>query len=340
MSTIPKIVVLTPVKNEAWILDRFLAVTSLFADLIIISDQNSIDGSRDIYKKYPKVHLIENTDTFYNEASRQNILIETARKLVPGPRILLALDSDEILAANAIETSDWQNMLKAESGTIIYFEKPDLYKSPMQVLRFKNRWPLGYVDDGCQHHPTIIHSTRIPQPDYAKHLYLKDVIILHYALTRSLAQNSKMRYYSVIENLNNTSKFYTRRKGYAYKKDYTKNGWLEKSDLNWFNKWQELGIDMLTIPTQQYYWQDFEILRLFKKHGYRRFWLDDIWYFNWEEFRKYAIENNYKEISEIRIKNPPMLLVGLLKICDKLQKSYNTFKTTINNIKLSMQVEN
>ena len=68
MNQTPKIVVITPVKNEAWILDRFLAVTSQFADCIIIADQNSTDESKDICKKYPKVIVIDNKSTKYDES--------------------------------------------------------------------------------------------------------------------------------------------------------------------------------------------------------------------------------------------------------------------------------
>jgi glycosyltransferase involved in cell wall biosynthesis len=47
----PTIICLTPVKNEAWLLDRFLQATSLWADFIIIADQMSTDGSQEIAKK-------------------------------------------------------------------------------------------------------------------------------------------------------------------------------------------------------------------------------------------------------------------------------------------------
>ena len=324
MIDFPKIVVITPVKNEAWILERFLQVTSEFADHIIIADQNSTDGSRNICMKYAKVHLIENSNAQYNEASRQKLLIETARKLVPGPRILLALDSDELLAADAMETIEWKRMLNAKPGTILYFEKPDLLHSLHQAIRYRSSWPLGYVDDGCEHNPRIIHSVRIPQPDYAVHMDLYNIKILHYALTRPAAQASKMRFYSVLENVNHTMKFYTRRKGYGLKRDFTKEGTVEPSNPLWFEGWTKKGIDMFTISNSDYYWQDFEVLKLFKKHGYKKFWLDDIWYFDWEKFRKHAI--SIGEAPNYPIKNPPALLVIMLRICDNLQRLYNRFK--------------
>ncbi len=44
----PVLICLTPIRNEAWILERFLQCASLWADYIIIGDQNSDDGSREI----------------------------------------------------------------------------------------------------------------------------------------------------------------------------------------------------------------------------------------------------------------------------------------------------
>ena len=58
----PLLVVLTPVRNEAWILPAFLKATSLWADYIIIADQMSTDGSRDIYPQFEKVIVVDNTN--------------------------------------------------------------------------------------------------------------------------------------------------------------------------------------------------------------------------------------------------------------------------------------
>src|SRR5205085_11499412 len=109
--------------------DRFLQVTSQFADHIVVADQNSTDGSVDLYGRYPKVILIRNNSEEYDEADRQKLLIQKARELIPEPKILLALDADEMLAANAMRTSGWESMLKAKPGTVLCFEKPDLYFS-------------------------------------------------------------------------------------------------------------------------------------------------------------------------------------------------------------------
>ena len=69
----PKIICLTPVRNESWILEKFLKCASLWADIIIIADQESDDGSREIAKNFEKVKLVDNKSGYFSEA--KNIFI-------------------------------------------------------------------------------------------------------------------------------------------------------------------------------------------------------------------------------------------------------------------------
>lgn len=314
MSERPKIVVITPVRNEEWILDRFLAVTSRFADQIIIADQCSTDASRDICLKYPKVTLIVNESENYDEASRQNLLIQKARELVPGPRIILALDADEIVAANAMEASGWQEMLEARPGTVLYFEKPDLYMTTDQCIRYDTPWPIGYVDDGAKHQPRKIHSIRVPVPNGAPELHVRDVKVLHYGMVRLNAQESKVRMYCVVENTLGTMSFWRRRIAYEPNRDWTKLGRLEASLPEWFAGWERDGIDMRTIRPQTYYWTDFEVLKHFAQYGARRYWFDDIWEFNWEGC--HACLPSYGSANG-NIARPPKMLTLSLRMWDK-----------------------
>ena len=300
----PKIVVITPVKNEAWILERFLSVTSEFADHIIIADQNSTDGSQAICKKYPKVILVENKSDKFNESDRQLLLIQAARDLIPEHKILLALDADEILAANAIETQSWQAMLKAKPGTVLCFEKPDLFTTTHECIRTGILTPLGYVDDGAEHKPQKIHSVRIPMPEYATRLHIHDIKIIHYAVTRLDAHASKLRLYSVIENVLDVSNPLSRRSRYPSNPDYLSLGKLETAPNEWFLGWENRGIDMHTIIKQKYYHYDFEVLRYFHKYGIKRFWLEDIWKYDWEACRQYAQSIGMANIPDYPIHKP------------------------------------
>ena len=59
------IVVLTPTKNEEWILERFLRVTTQFADLVIVADQGSTDRTREICERFENVRVIGNPSPDY-----------------------------------------------------------------------------------------------------------------------------------------------------------------------------------------------------------------------------------------------------------------------------------
>jgi glycosyltransferase involved in cell wall biosynthesis len=333
MSRGPKIVVITPIKNEAWILQRFLSVTSEFADHIVIADQDSTDASVSICQRYPKVTLIHNSSDGYDEAARQRLLIEAARDLVPDPKIILALDADEILASDALGAPGWRSMLAAAPGTVLYFEKPDLYLTTGQCIRYARPWPLGYVDDGAEHKPKRIHSIRIPTPKSSPKLHVQDVKILHYALTRMDALRSKQRMYCVVEHILGVSPFWTRRLAYNARMDWRSLGQPEPSRAEWFEGWERLGIDMHTIPSEVYHWQDYEVLRYFTQYGERRFWIDDIWDMDWESCRAHARSIGEARIQHHRICAPPSIIEALLRVLDKSVSSLRGIRgsATINN---------
>src|SRR4051812_45117660 len=119
MSSRPQVVCLTPVKDEAWILERFLAAASVWADHIVVADQGSTDGSRTIAARFEKVKLVENKSEGYDEGARQRLLLETARAVVPGPRVLIALDADEALTAGATASPEWRRILESAPGTVL-----------------------------------------------------------------------------------------------------------------------------------------------------------------------------------------------------------------------------
>ena len=315
MNNRPKIVVLTPVRNEAWILKRFLAVTSAFADHIIIADQHSTDESRDICKGFQKVWLIENAATEYNEWARQKLLIEEARRRVPSPRILLALDADEILAADGSALQGWSDMLHAAPGTVLWFEKPDLCITTRECNRFYDHyWPLGYVDDGAEHSASLIHSRRVPCTDSSHHLKVHDVKFLHYNMVRPAANMAKRRMYCVIEALAGTKSWVRRMLEYRSGTDWTKQGPLEPCPESWFDGWERMGIDMHTVPQSPFHWQDVEVLGKMKEFGEGRFYHEDIWDFDWEACRRWAVKEGIQNVPNVPIKGPGSLWRMFLKV--------------------------
>ena len=86
-------IVVTPTRNESWIIRRFAAAAKLWAHHVIVADQLSTDGTREILRATPGVELVLNESPTFDEAHRQNLLLTHARK-IPGKRILIGLDAD------------------------------------------------------------------------------------------------------------------------------------------------------------------------------------------------------------------------------------------------------
>lgn len=250
-----KIICMTPIKNEAWILDKFLYAASLWADHIIIADQMSNDGSRDVALKYEKVILIDNESTEFNEPERQKLLINEARKIT-GKKLLIALDADEFISANAFESSGWKKMITADVGTVFKF------KWPFITHDFKKYWagdtanmPFAYMDDGENHVGKKIHSTRVPYPDSALVVGIDDFVIMHYQFTDWKRMESKHRWYQCFERIqypNKSSIEIFRRYNHMYR--------IKESDKksippNWFDGYSQLAVDLRSTKTDVvYYW--------------------------------------------------------------------------------------
>lgn len=201
----PLNIVMTPVRNEAWVLRAFLETTSLWADYIIIVDQMSTDGSREIAKEYPKVILIDNKNLDFNEAERQAMLVTKAREVAAGRDTLLwGLDADEILSANFRGTTDWQRILYSVPGDVFWFKWAEICPNQKEYwLSPTTYYPWLFHDDGKEPHGNYVrnmHSMRIPYPIEEKQMYyVDDFRVLHLAYLNQHRVASKRRFYQFVD---------------------------------------------------------------------------------------------------------------------------------------------
>ena len=185
MSSLPIHIVMTPVRNEAWVLKAFLESTSSWADYIIIADQMSTDGSREIAMQYEKVILIDNKNPDFNEAERQSMLVAKAREVAGGRDTLLwGLDADEILTANFLETEDWKRIIHSVPGDVFWFKWVEICPDKKHYwISPSTYYPWLFHDDGKEPHGNYVrnmHSMRIPYPIEERQMYyVDDFRVLH-----------------------------------------------------------------------------------------------------------------------------------------------------------------
>ena len=206
-------IVMTPTRNEAWVIRAFLECNGLWADYIIIADQMSIDGTREIISEYIdkwkveggkcKLIMIDNTNPEFNEAERQSMLVAKAREVAAGRDTLLwGLDADEILPANWQETEDGKKILSSIKGDVFWFKwaqlAPDKKHYGDSVY-----YPWLFHDDGVEPHGNYVrnmHSMRIPYPIEEKQMYyVKDFRVLHCGLLDPMRIAAKNRFYQFVD---------------------------------------------------------------------------------------------------------------------------------------------
>ena len=291
----PTIICLTPVKNEAWILDRFLKAASLWADHIIIADQMSTDGSREICKKYEKVILIDNKSEAFNEPERQKLLIDEARK-IEGPRLLITLDADEIFTPNITDSPEWQTILSAESGTVFEFQLANLCPD-LQYMWLVSFFPWGYMDDGAEHIGDKIHSARIPMRQTSDKVRMNEIKVLHFQYTHWNRMATKHRWYQCFELVEkvNTPIAVFRRYHHMYE---INNSQLKPIPQKWIDDYSKQGIDITSVFHQVMLFWEKAVLDYMDKYDTRFFAHLNIWDANWTYIAKkwnYPNPEKYKD---------------------------------------------
>ena len=307
----PKLICLTPVRNEQWCLKPFLKAASIWADHILIANQHSTDDSAQIAAEFEKVMLIENKDDVYNEASRQSLLIAEARK-IPGNKILVALDADEMFSPNFLNTNDWQRILNSAPGEVFGLKWVNIEPNWKQYTSPDFYYPWIFHDDGITEHKNYvraIHSMRIPYPIEADaHGYnqVNDFKVLHFAHLNPSRQKSKARYYQMTEILQ--GEFTNPIAAY---RTYTPHNNQKMYDFpsTWLEKYKKIGIDLkseIDIESVSN-WFDQMTMEYLNKFGANRFGKIDIWREKW-------LSNDGRKV----YKDPRTLSIKLLHMYLKL----------------------
>jgi hypothetical protein len=279
----PLVICLTPIKDEAWILERFLKCVSTWADHIIIADQQSKDGSKEIARRFPKVTLIENSSESYSEWDRQQLLISAARK-IPGPKILITLDADEFFTANLLSSPEWQTILSSSPGTVIRFQWLEVFADTRGLCYFRFPWdpPIGFVDDGTEHNGSLILSVRVPWKTGATTITPTQIKVMHYCLFDRDRFRSRIRWYQCYEHLN-THKRPIHLYRFYHQDLFVRSDVIKPVPTDWVQRYEESGIDMSSVQRPAAYRWDREVLELFEKHGAARFKRLGIWDADWAE---------------------------------------------------------
>jgi len=289
----------TPVRNEAWIIDRFLSAAKSWADHVVVADQQSSDGTLELLQATPGVEVVINESRVFDEAHRQKILLERARQF-EGRRILIGLDADEALSANCLESKEWKQIAEAEPGTILRFRWVNILPGFKEVWIPPTYNAFGFVDNGCDFTGWRIHSPRVPQPENAPVIDLDEIVVLHFQYVAWERMIAKHRWYQAWEHVKHQQK----RPLEIFREYNHMYGSWDKSEIyplrqEWLAGYDRAGIDFRSLQSEPVSWWDREIVQMLQDHGTTGFRRIAIWNEDWNAMAR-RIGTNGADLSDPR----------------------------------------
>ena len=283
----PLLVVVSIVRNEAWVLDAFLSAASLWADMIIIADQMSTDGSREIYKRYPKVHVIDNNMPNMHQAASRRLVLNEARRILNGNTnaVLFALDADEILEGDFIHSEAWDKIIHSKPNDCFEWSWMNLlpgdesrYTVPIPyywAVHVSHQFWEGTFPDNN------IHEWRLPFPSPCDNeIVLKGFYSLHFGYFNVKRQQNKIRFYQV-NSLEDRARYNVINVYRQYHDTRKKESFIVPDDA--YVYYQKNGLEILTLLNLDddgvHYTN--EIKTYFAKNGIQKYIMLDIWDEEW-----------------------------------------------------------
>jgi glycosyltransferase involved in cell wall biosynthesis len=274
------VICVLPVKNESWILKQFIEAALAWADIIIIGDHNSTDGSASIARQYDRVKVIPLRNPSFDAGARRKTLLDEARK-IPGKRLIFVIDADEMLSANSVDSLEWELMLNAEPGTSFQFDSP--YLLPGLEYAYIIALEGAFIDDGSQYSGSIIDEPRKPVTTGPK-IQLTDIKVLHYQHIDPQRLLSRHQFYKCVEIIERGTRPWAACIGYQETdiKSYglpiipVDQAWLKGYD--WLDEFK-----LKKEGNESTHWWDEEVLNYFDSYGTGRFRKINIWDVDWNK---------------------------------------------------------
>ena len=272
-------------RNEAWVLEAFLTCASSWADFIILADQHSDDGSREIATRFEKVILVDNDANEMNQAAARLLLFKKVDE-IPGDKIVLALDADEFLSEGFEKTDGWKRIVNSKPNELFCFRWQNLYGDYCHETD-----NTGFMEWGCHFGSFVsiadeyyrceqraVHEMRVPcRPSFkVSCIEIQDIKFVHLARVNLIRQRNKEDFYQV----SSVSKLKKRISAVSAFRQYHHTNprtiTLEK-EARLYVKGTE--IDARNLVKMEDYGQYYidEMKAIFKRDGVQRYLKLDLW---------------------------------------------------------------
>jgi hypothetical protein len=291
-----KVIALVPVRNEAWVLEHTLRSLSAFCDAVIVSDQGSTDGSRDICRRFPKVALLETPggDSVDRLPQRARWRLLDAARGYDGHNLLWCADADELTPPDLARAFVERHAAQLTPGRVVECRFYNLWNG---TARFRQDlspygpiWKaMAFVDDRVADYERDparrpLHEPRIAIGDDPAAIKARDLPLLHLQFAIWHRNQTKQAWYRCIDLMS----------GRMTAADV--NAFYQVTLPTWYVHTEEVPgawLRELTLPDaaaadREPSWHEAEILAWFDERGVEFFEALEIWHIGTlrQEFRR------------------------------------------------------
>lgn len=206
----PLLIVTSCTRNYGWVTRAFLEGNTRWADYIVIVDQMSTDGTREMCAEYKNIVIVDDPDMTYKENTRAKMGFMKGRELAAGrDAIYFALDIDEVLPANWMQTEDGKKILASQPGDMFQLEWANImpdgehYTQPEWQYKIFHDNGMDWQDTGKMqmHTPLLPYSTWDVEPTK-----VHDFPLIHFGEYNEIWIKYKRIYYQFLEVQQHRSK--------------------------------------------------------------------------------------------------------------------------------------
>lgn len=180
----PLLIVTSCTRNYGWVTRAFLEGNTRWADFIVIVDQMSTDGTREMCAEYSNVVIVDDPDLSYKESTRAKMGFMKGRELAAGrDAIYFALDIDEVMPANWMDTEDGMKILSSKPGDMFQLEWANI--KPDGKLYTRRGWQYKvFHDNGMDWQESVeeMHTPLLPYSSWEEDTVVPvhDFPLLHF----------------------------------------------------------------------------------------------------------------------------------------------------------------
>jgi hypothetical protein len=272
-----KVICLMPVKNEVDILPITLDIISKYCDVIIIADQMSDDGSREIYKRFSKVKVINNHRDGHSNQVRWDLL--KAAREHEGNNLILCLDADEYIPPDLFNKFLEEHDFRV--GDSYRFPWIQLWKSVNKFndtgAWYKNYQRAAWIDDGKTDYDNefIIndHVSRVPKKFLNNCKRIDNIPIIHLQWASWRKTQFKQAWYRCTELIKKPKDYISINSAYSISLDCNKTN-LSPIKKEWMKGTESVKLVESFEPS----WHAKEIIQFFNEYGILFFEPLQIWH--------------------------------------------------------------